>query len=105
MVQYFLQNGLSFLWSTSFNSEAIGRKHDGTHQDDDVAFLEGICRLRQKKKGEAEAGALYASIKMWSFLEDVSLLSTEKKGDAGAAALYGGKRKCTVLPSWQTDWP
>ena len=30
-----------------------------------------------------------------------------KKGDTGAAAhaLYGGKRKCIVLPSKQTDRP
>ena len=29
----------------------------------------------------------------------------KKKGDPGATALYGGKRKLTVLPSWQSDRP
>ena len=66
---------------------------------------------------------------MWHFLEGVLFLSVEKnvkqrpvpythqdvtfrrhffasdkkKKEAGATAFYGGKRKRTVLPSWQTD--
>ena len=39
--------------------------------------------------------------------QDVTFLKnlTDKKGDPGAAALYEGKRKRTVLPSWQSDRP
>ena len=56
-------------------------------------FLEGVSSPLAEKKGEAEAGALYA-LRCEVF---------EKTFPKKVTHIYRGKRKRTVLPSWQTD--
>ena len=78
--------------------EAIRRKQNNTYQN--VAFFIRLFVAFDGKKGEAEAGALYAS-RCDVFLEDVSLPSLEKMVIHEPLLYTGGKVKHTVLPSWQ----
>ena len=66
-------------------------------------FLEGISSPSAEKNGEADAGASYAS--RCDVFQKTFRYLRRKNGDAGTAALCGGKRKRTVLPSWQTGRP
>ena len=59
MVQSFLRNDRRLSFCEVLHLEVIRRKRDNTHQH--VAFLEGALPPSADKKGEAEAGALYAS--------------------------------------------
>ena len=67
------------------------------------SFLERVSSPSAVKKGEAEAGTLYA----WrcDVLQKTFRCLNGKKGDAGAATLYGGKRKRAVRLAFMTNWP
>ena len=59
-VQFFYKTIAGSVFCEVLHLETICRKRDSTYQD--VAFLEGISSpSAEKKKGEAEAGALYAT--------------------------------------------
>ena len=78
------------------HSEAIHRKHDGTHYKD-VTFRRRSVLLVEKNVKQMPVPYMHQDGTFFS------LPLMEKKSDLGAAALYGGKRKRTVLPSWQSE--
>ena len=90
MVQCFLRNDRRLSFYEVMHFEAIHRKRDSTYQD--VAFFRRRFVAFDGKKGEAEAGALYAS-RCDVFEKTFRSLRWKKKGDPGATALYGGKGK------------
>ena len=67
-------------------------------------FLEGFLSPSAEKK--VMQSLCLIRIKMWQAFRRYFAAYDWKKGVVGARCLiYEGKRKCTVLPSWQTDRP
>ena len=98
MVQCFLRNDRRLSFCEVMHFEAIRRKQDSTYQD--VAFFRRRFVAFDGKKGEAEAGALYAS-RCDVFEKTFRSLPWKKKVTQEPLLYTGEKVKRTVLPSWQ----
>ena len=93
MVQCFLRNDRRLSFCEVMHFEAIRRKQDSTYLRRRFVAFDG-------KKGEAEAGALYASI-CDVFEKTFRALRWKKKVTQEPLLCTGEKVKRTVLPSWQ----